>query len=242
MSYPTTPATVELQDMTNPPLDLRMVRETGEITLAVAGVLGAGTITLVALHGVVNGDVICLKYGDHFYQGFVTNVATNVISLSAPLDYAYPLDSIGHKATDQLAVDGSTPVTFSLKPSSTSAWHITGLLFSLVDNVAMDDSLFGGITALTKGVLIRKKDGNYLNLFNIRSNADFQITCQSTAYADKPPSGLYGFRAYKGFQVQQGIVIEIDGSTADELQVIIQDNLSALSSFKIGVIGHVVVP
>ncbi len=242
-TYPANPATVELQDLTNEIIDLKMVRSTGDITLAVAGVLGAGTVTLEAGHGVTNGDIICLKSGPRFYQGIVTNVSTNIITLTAPLDYAFPITSTGQKASAQLAVNGSvTPVVFSLAPATESGWHVTGIMFELTDATAMDDTLFGGVTALTKGVVVRKKDGTYKNLFTLRSNADFQVTCQTTSYADKAGAGSYGFRAYKDFSIQHGVVVSLDGATADELEIIVQDDLTGLTNFRVNLVGHVMVP
>ncbi len=240
--YPSNPATIEIQDMTNDSVDLRLTRKLGDITLAGPTAQGDTIITLDTRdHEVLVGDIICFKQDSRFYQGIALVVDQDKITLDSPLDHAFTPLALGSRNTGALNVNGAvTPVTFSIGPASGTAWHILQVRFGITDGSAMDDALFGGITALTKGVLIRRKDGTYKNLFNLKSNTDFLMACQSAVYADKAPSGSYGFRAVKDYQVQHGVVISLDGTAGAELELVVQDDLTGLTSFRVNVIGHVV--
>lgn len=232
---------VAIQDRTNDILDLKLTQKIATIVLAVDSVIDANQITLATGHGVVVGNVINIYESGRFFQCVATVVATDLITIDSNLDFAYSTKAIAERATDQLAVDGSTTKQVFFVNPHTSLWHITGISFSMTDNAAMDDSQFGGIPGLANGILVRKKDDIYKNLMNIKTNLDFQLHCIRTNYASKAPSGFFGFSAVKDFQGQNGIVIELDGAKSDQFQVIVQDNLTGLTSFKCLVFGHKVV-
>ena len=106
----------------------------------------------------------------------------------------------------------------------------------------MDSAKFGGISALANGVVLRKVDGVYHNIFNIKTNGDFALRSFDVAYDDKAPAGSYGFRCRTTFagQSKRGVTIRLNGTSGDELQILNQDSLGALSHFNAIVQGHVV--
>lgn len=203
--------------------------------------IDAKTVLLNDGHSFTTGDIICLKENRRFYQAYVTNVATNTISIDTPLDYAFTTSCICSRSSDSLAVNGATTTQiFSVQPPPGESWDILGCGFHLTDNSAMDDALFGGITALTNGIVLRKKDKIYKNIFNVKSNGDFYFRCDRVEYSPKAPSGFYGLSAQKTFNIRHGVSIRLDGDMRDELQVLVQDDLSNLASFKVSAWGHVV--
>lgn len=140
----------------------------------------------------------------------------------------------------------STPQIFRVSPlymSNSVSWDITNIIFHIEDDAAMDDWKFGGLDALANGIVIRKKDGEYQHIFNAKTNGHLIDHCQSATYSLKTGGGGYGFRALKaiGGQANSGVVIRLSAQSSDELQVIVQDDLTALQDFHVVAIGHLVV-
>jgi hypothetical protein len=214
------------------------------ITLASTVVVGNYTATLVAGHGMVVGNMLVLKQDTSFFQAIVLNVATNTITIDRPFDYAYTAAATGQRCTYNMAVNGSvTPQVFYTGPADTNiALDINNIVFHLEDNLAMDTSKFGGIPTLTRGVVVRRVDGTTKNLMNVKNNGELANYCTHTVFDLKAPAGEYGFTAIKTFnsQMGNGVAIRLNNATRDELQIIIQDDLSDLISFYVMVQGHVV--
>ena len=110
-------------------------------------------------------------------------------------------------------------------------------------NSAGSDALFGNLTALTRGVVLRKADGINHTIFNAKTNGDFALRMYDIAYTDRAvPSQSYGLRGRSTFagQDKRGVVIRLDGDNSEELELLVQDDLSTLTSFRIVAQGHVV--
>lgn len=108
------------------------------------------------------------------------------------------------------------------------------------DNADMDDTKFGGITALTRGIVLRKKksDNTYLNFFNVKDNGSLGDLSVKKEYASKAGSGLYGLTAcicWAG-QENHGVVNRLEMN--ESIELLIQDDLTGLASFKATVHGH----
>lgn len=235
---------VYIQDQTTELVDVFFCRLLNNVTLANPVVIDTNTATFVAWHGFVAGNMVCFKQGPHFFQAIVIWVNTNTITLDRPFDFAFTTSATVTRTTKEMNVDWSTtPLVYRVSPVGTTVkFDITKLIFHIEDDTAMDSGKFWGITALTKGIVIRKKDGVYKSIFNAKSNWDFAHHCANVSYDDKAPNGQYWFRAIKQIwgQDNHGVVIRLDPALNDELQVIIQDNLTALTEFHCIALGHVV--
>lgn len=235
---------VILQDQYTEVIDIFMCQLLNTVTLASNATLDSRTITLVAGHGVVAGNTICLKEGSHFSQMDVLSVNVNVITFDTPLDFGYTTAAIAQRTTKNMAVNGSlTPQVFRITPVGlTVKFDITKIIFHIEDNAVMDTHKFGGITALTNGVIFRKKDGIYKNIFNIKSNGDFAHHNDTLEYDDKAPAGVYGLRSIRNIagQNNDGVVIRLDPASNDELQIIIQDDLTGIDEFHCVARGSIV--
>jgi len=216
-----------------------LCQKIADIALASNATLDTYTITLVGGHGTVAGNVICLKQSGRFYQGLAINVATNVITLDSPLDFAFTTSATAFRSTSEMIVNGSvTPQIFSVSPPAGTSWHVYGMDLAITDGTAMDDSTFGGITALTKGLVFRQKDGTYKNFFNVKSNGEFHLRASFMEYSSKAPAGSFGLNVELDFVDHNGCAVLL--KEGDEMQLIIQDDLTGLSSFKATVSGHVI--
>jgi hypothetical protein len=113
--------------------------------------------------------------------------------------------------------------------------------FYIEDATAMNGATFGGIAALTRGVVVRSVNGVHKVHFNIKKNGDFGLHCDAVNYDDKAAgSSIWSITAVKRFngQENQGVVIRLNSATSDQLQVIIQDDLTGLVVFHATAQGH----
>lgn len=82
-----------------------------------------------------------------------------------------------------------------------------------------------------------KASGLILPHWTIQSNSDFELKVDNLKYSTKAPSGFYGVSsAWKLSEV--GVTIRLE--PGDTLNLVIQDDLSGLATFKCWLYGHTV--
>jgi len=246
---------VNVQDQTTEIIDLHLSQFKSNLTLTVdpspddTSITGTVDVAFVP----IIGDVVCLKEGTAFYQAEVLSVTSNggdnyTLGLDTPIDYDFSLSGGCSISTQEINVDGSiTPQIFRISPvnlQDSVEWDVVRIIFVMNDDAAMDDGRFGGIVnGLTKGLVLRTVNGIRKNIFNIKTNGDFAAHAYDVEYvpATLGPNGQYGFRCRRTFggQSKNGVVIRLTAKDADELQVIIQDDLTSLTKFHVIVQGHV---
>jgi hypothetical protein len=241
---------VALQDQTTQPIHLTFNKLTQALTLVGTVAIDDTSITVTSDVEPTDGETVCIKKDDRFYQGHIVSHSANGddwdLVLDTPLDYNYSSPDYVKQSSTNMAVDGSSASqTFIISPknlASTVQWDATMISIVITDGAEMDDAKFGGISALTKGVVLRQVDGYTKNIFNAKSNQDLKLVFHNFIYSDKAPAGTYGLEGHMKFGGQSnfGVVIRLSASTDDELQIIIQDDLSDLTTFYAMVHGHVV--
>lgn len=234
---------VFLQDQTTPLHTFYIKKLLNLVTLANTVVVNSRTVNLIAGHNCTNGDYLSIIQNGVPYQGKILNVATNTLTMDTPFCCPFTAGATAARTSIAMNIDGSgTTVTFNINPIQTAVWDIVGITFLIEDEVTMDTAKFGGITALTNGIVVRKKleTGYYRNIFNIKTNGEFEINSGMVDYQAKAPAGVYGFLSKHHFSGQNnfGVVIRLDGTKNEELQILIQDNLTALSKFNATVQLH----
>ena len=159
------------------------------------------------------------------------------ITLDSPLDFEFLVGSFVSVGSINMNVDGSvTPQIFGLRnPTGLDVplkFDITRLMFKCLTDGSNDLSKFGDITGgLLRGVVIRRVDGVYRNIFNAKTNGelkslmyDFQIQEVKGSQQD----GFTGRLTFAG-QNKMGAVIRIGAD--EDLQIVIQDDLTSLNRF-----------
>lgn len=230
----------QIQDNSSELVGVKVCRMIGAVTLAADVTIDTYTAMLVPGHGATIGDIFCLKEAGRHYQATILNVVGDLITLDTPHEYSFTVDAIAFRSGDNMALsNGSvTPVIYRISPPPGAKWDIYGFSIGMTDGTAMDDGKFGGISALTRGMVVRKVDGVYKNVFNVKTNGDFAFRCDEVRYATNAPAGVYGISIKKTFSIRHGMVIRLDGDTQDELQFIIQDDLMGLTTCKAAAWGH----
>lgn len=212
--------------------------------LASPGAIDDLTVTMVAGHGASAGNVLVLRELDRWFFAGILNVATNVLTLDTPLDYAFTTDAMATIGNPNLAQNGAvTPVSAVVAPPPGVDWDIVRLHLSISDDAAMDFTTFGGISAITNGIVFGRYGGPVpINVGNAKTNGALITFSDSYSFEDKVGGGEYSFSARYIFGGQSGVGVTMRcHSDHDEvIRILIQDNLSAISSFQAIAIGHVV--
>lgn len=237
---------VFINDQITPILSVPMLREINTTSLAVNAVVENKTVTLQPGHGAVPGNMLEVATVDTgvFFQSEIISVNGDVIGLDQPINYPYLTSDIAVISNRDMNVNGSvTPQVFSILPLPSQRGDIVRIIFEIQDDMDMDFTTFGGLAKLINGCVLRinNGDGTFRNVFNFKDNGD--IISQSFDHLfllPKQGGSIRGFTARLtwGGQSKHGVVIRLDGSIGESLELIIQDNLTLLTRFRIIAQGH----
>jgi len=228
------------------PLSLRMNKIIQEnLTLADDTIVDSRTINMTTGHGLAADDYIILLTENGEPQLFfakIISVDVNELTLDTLVPCIFEASETSVTQYDpELNKDGSTTVyKAELKNPYTFPIDITRFIMHITDATDMDDGKFGGRTALTNGISLRKKfpSGCNQHFWNVKTNGNIGELAFDKEYDQKAPSGVYGFSArltYAG-QDKHGVVIRLEQGEAVEL--LIQDDLTGLTSFSVTCEGH----
>lgn len=241
---------VMVSDQTSPPLDLYFTIPDvpNFTTLANLQAIDDKEIELASVTGFVDDTYVGIfspTDGRFYFGNQLGAPVSSVITLDTPLDFAFPVGSNVVPTSRDLNVNGSvTPVIASVTasgPVANKSVDITRIIVSMVLATQPDDGLFGNIAALTNGIVLRRNDGEVRNIWNVKANADLAALAYDVTYtARSVPQGSYGMRCRYTFagQDKHGVAVRLD--PGDFLQLIIQDDLEALTEFRIIAAGHIV--
>lgn len=172
----------------------------------------------------------------------ITLIVGNVISVDRPLDYDYPIGTaITRSITDLRSLSGTlaAPVVYRYYPHINTVEHVKRIIISMVHGTAGDDSRFGDLSALTNGVVFRGIVAGETHTFtNWKANRDIILDMFDLVYTDKAGSGSHGTSARGAFS-ELDVAIHLDPARGDYLEMLVQDNLTALTSFRIKAQGHI---
>jgi hypothetical protein len=217
--------------------------EKEDITLTSDAAINDTQINVSAGHGITIGDSLIIYTDSYYHQVRVTNVTTNLITIEAPLFLPFTVaDTTIIRGSDQLNVDGSvTPVDFkfNIPGEDIVPIDISTALFIMSHAIAGDDGKFGGISALTNGVLIRKENNRIFNLGVYKQNQDFRFINAEIDYTDKAPAGINGTNIKVPLDSlgSFGQVIRMSYRLNDSVFIRVQDDLTGLTSFRASIIG-----
>lgn len=241
---------VVLQDQATPPIDLYFVQANGPPTVSTADTTINGTsIEVVSTANILPGDYLGVFSGNpataRFFFAEVLSVVSQVVNVDTPFDFVYEAGSFVQSLNRDMDVDGSTtPEIFDVRASSPTnilTVDITRIMVSMTCNSAVDLNKFGDLTALTNGIVLRKVDGDYRNIWNVKTNNDFSnLAFDLKIYsASNPVQGIDGLSCRYSFagQEKHGVALRLE--PGEKLELINPANLTGLTSFRIIAQGHV---
>lgn len=243
---------VSLQDQHTDPIIINFNKVFTGTTLSASTSIDSKTILVSDASNITStGDTYIILFNPdslRFSTFYLVSITGKTITLDTPLDYAYPAGTYIDVANTKMNVNGSlTSQTFGIRgvgaPTGVDlSFDVTKIIFECLATSAIDLSKFANLTKLRNGLVLRKRDGRYKNIFNVKSNSELAGICYDfTPYlATNPQHGTDGFicRLEFGGQMEFGVVIRL--AVGEDLELIIQDDLSTLTCLKCFVEGHIV--
>jgi hypothetical protein len=203
------------------------------------------TFDVVDATGFAIGDRIQIEDGlvETQYPS-ILNLVGNTVTLNRPIDKDYTTADGIRKIEINMAVNGSvTPVSFKVVGETTAVdVHITRLLFNMVHATAGDMGKFGNLAPLTRGVLVRafyKRTNEYKTVALWKTNSDIAIDMYDVRF-DSRAGGAGDFGTSGRWTLTAaGIAAELQsGLPFDFIEILIQDDLTGLTTFTINAQGH----
>jgi len=237
---------VSVQDQTTPPVDFFFTQAGGPPTSLSASVaIDDYDITVVSATGCSVGDYFGVfnTAGDRAYFGEIVSIATNTLTMDTPMDFAFQAGDVAICLDRNLAADGSTtPQIFSIEvgSGSSSSIDISRIMISMLTDSAPSLAKFGDLTKLTKGLVLRRVNGDIRNIWNVKDNGELtNLTFDYDALlATNPSQGQNGANFRNSFNGSDKHGTAIRLNPGDELQLIVQDDLSDLIRFRVIAQGH----
>jgi hypothetical protein len=238
-----------LQDQTTRSIIVKFNEVQNSSTLDIPAVKGAYTIKPVSTTGFVDGRYIILfdpaSVNFSFYRQ-IGAPAAGVVTLDTPIDFAYPEGTFIDAAITDMSVNGSgTPRVFGLRgtgapPGVDITVDITSITIQCMTVTAVSLVEFGDLTALERGLVLRKRNNVIENIFNVKSNNELSGIMQfEPIVASNPGQGIDGFRAELIFAGQENIGVAIRLPIGEDLEVLNQDLLTGLTILEITAKGHI---
>jgi len=238
---------VFVQDQHTPIILAKMSIVDVETTINAQVSIDDKVITVADGTGFLVGQYLSIftPISNRFYVAYILSISTNDITLDTPLDFPYTVGSFVTGGRTNMNVDGSsTPVIFGLRNTDQAIGvtaDITRIMMTILSDTAPAYDEFGDITGgLTNGVVIRRVDGVTRNISNFKTNGDIAGTTFDVSLADaiNPQQGQNGYvaRLTAAGQDKMGVTIRL--APGEDLQIIIQDDLTSLQSFEIVAQGH----
>lgn len=246
---------VTLQDQSTPIIITRFTKLEQSTTSSAPVAINDRTITVTSPAGISAGKVLTIfnPTAVRFSQFQVISLLGSVVTLDSPFDFAYPAGSYVDIGDANMAVDGSvTPVVFGVRnnagaippPGLVLSMDVTRVMTSGLCDSAVSLDLFGNIAALTNGIVLRKRDGTHNNIFNIKTNEGIAgIAFDFNIYsASNPSQGVDGFQSRLTFAGQNKMGVTIRLAINEDLELIVQDDLTDLVSLRMIAEGSIVEP
>lgn len=256
---------ITIQDQHTEIIDLKLSKELDTITILNDYSIGDQTIDIettwfvpVALN--ITWHTICLKdinWGSFLQTQLlsVTLITWNqyTVKLDMPLDFAYWTTTDWCIATTNLAVDWSvTSQIFNVSPYwllNTIEWDINRIMFSFwgtwvtLQDPQPDDSDFWVWPVLTNWIVLRHTNWVTKNIFNAKANWDLRGRCWwDLTYVPASKTWLYAVHGRRTFNWQEKnwVTIRMWAVEWDEIQIIIQDDLTNMTNIQVIVQWQVV--
>jgi len=245
---------VTIQDQTTPIVMVPLTLLEQSTTLSALAVYGEITITVTSPTGIVAGKYITIFDPTAVrYSIFrCVSILASVVTIDSPLDFAYPSGSFVDVSDSNMAVVGSSvsPITFGVRnnagavppPGLELSLDITRIMFTCITTSAVDLSKFADIAALTNGIVLRKRDGETYNIFNVKQNFGlagimYDWTVHSAQNLQQGQHGFLGRLTFAG-QNKMGAVVRL--AINEDLELIVQDDLSDILELSVIAEGSIV--
>lgn len=222
-------------------------RPTGvQTTLSADLSSGSTAISIASATGFVVGQNISIK-NTHEETTFprITAITGTLIALDRPIDMPFTTGDLVAVVNTNMAQSGGTleaPLSYKIIPRPNQSWDLKTLILSMTHNSAGSMDLFGNLAPLTNGVVIRAysgRSGGFFTFTNWKANQDIKDDIYQVTFDERAPSTSYGTSGKGELEGNTGAIPRINGADGDYMEILIQDNLSGLISFRIKAQGRI---
>lgn len=165
-----------------------------------------------------------------------------VFTLDRRLDKAHSIgDEVIQSIIDMSTTAGTmaNPVIYYASPYGNEVWHLTRLLFEITHGTAGDLGLFGNLSALTYGCVLRVKVNNqYTTFTNWKQNSNMKTDMYDVQFDPRSGGGGQYGTTGRGTFTNAGAIVRLDAALGDRLELLVQDDITLLDSFTMKVQGH----
>lgn len=240
------PLDVNVQDPTSPPIIVKFKKEISRTTSGVDTVLESNEITVVsnANFAVDRYVTIFDNILEKFYVGEVVNVVGNLITLDTPFEHVFPSGSTVIISNTHMNVDGSAvKQVFGVRSVGTVdvSFDITRILITGLTSSPGDYASFGNLAKLNFGIVLRRVNGINQTIFNAKSNGELANIMFDFEIFDAAKQGVDGFKGRLTFAGQSKLGVAVRLNPGDNLELVVQDNLSGLDNLELIAEGHLTV-
>lgn len=175
-------------------------------------------------------------------------VAGSDITLDTELDASFPAGTFVDVAITDMAVNGSvTRQIFGLRgtgviPGIEIKADITRIIITCFTVGVVNLATFGDIAKLLRGLVLRFRNGDVFNIFNVKDNGEIAgITLDWVPYAKtKPNEGQDGFTSRLTFNGNSKLGVTQRLAAGEDLEFVVQDDLLLIQSLEVVAEGHIV--
>lgn len=241
---------VTLQDQTTPPVISYLNQLKVQTAFAVQAVVGSYTITVDSTAGMAVGDYLSLYslLGNGYQDAWIVGLpGGNVIELSNSVVYAYEVGQhvVAGEHDLSTASGAVTPQAYNLKtgdPGLDLTVDITRIMVQITCLTDATFDAFGDIAGgLLRGCVLQRTDGVTQNIFGWRSNAELANVCYDTTFFNSThPQAVNGLAARLTFAGQNKLGVVLRMAPNEDIQVIVQDDVTSLLDFNVIVEGSIV--
>jgi hypothetical protein len=250
---------VTLQDQTTPTVITHMsvLQQTTTTTAAVA--INDTVVSVADATGIVAGKFLAFfdPASVRFTNAFVISVNLLDVTIDRPFDFAYPSGSYVDVNEHDLTKVGpgtlAAPIIAGVRnnagaippPGIELSMDVTRVMFHCIADSACNLTTFGNIAGgLTNGILLRKRDDEIFNIFNVKNNGElkeimYDLEIMDTGTVGQGEDGFFGRLTFAG-QNKMGVTVRL--AINEDLELFIQDDLTDLLHFSITVEGSIVKP
>lgn len=170
------------------------------------------------------------------YFSTIISKAANVLTLDTLVDAIITIGETVEVVETDMAVTASagSPAYYILEPPAGVIWKIHRIIITMSHGSSGDLGLFGNLTALTNGVVIRARLGGAYGTFsNWKTNGDIKKDMFDVDFDARSGGGGVAGTSGRGSFNRIGVEVELNGDLGDRLIIYVQDDLISLNILEI---------
>lgn len=241
---------VNIQDQYTPIIIVKFNKINAKTTLSTLAVVDSYTFVVTSAAGMSIGNYLIIFNAVYSrYSIFnIKNIVSTTITVDSPIDFAYSVGSNVDVGVTNLNLNGSvTPQIFGIRGTEIGnevpiTIDITRIIFKCITTDPVNLLKFGDLTKLTRGLLLRTRNGIKKNIFNVKDNGEMAgLMLDWIPYsATNPAQGVNGFTARLTFSGREKLGVTVRLFPGEDLELIVQDDLTDLILFEVTAEGHTV--